>query len=81
MRKRLYNIIEQSRNGDRYSLAYDVIMLVAITASIIPLMFVDDTKSFRIIEQVTVLFFILDYIIRWVTADYRLEKKGWSFVI
>lgn len=25
--------------------------------------------------------FILDYILRWITADYRLGKKGWSFVI
>lgn len=56
-------------------------MLVAITASIIPLMFVKETASFRIIEQVTVSIFIVDYILRWITADYRLHKEGWSFVI
>ena len=44
-------------------------------------MFVEDTKAFRIIEQITVVFFILDYLLRWLTADYRLGKKGWSFVI
>lgn len=82
MRKRIYEIIEQGHSGDKTSIAYDIMMLVVITASIIiPLMFVEDTRAFRIIEQVTVVFFILDYLLRWLTADYRLRKKGWSFLI
>lgn len=81
MRKRIYEILEQGQNGDKTSIAYDILMLVAITASIIPLMFVEETRAFRIIEQVTVAFFILDYLLRWITADYRLQKKGWSFVL
>lgn len=81
MRKRVYNIIEQSKDGDKISLAYDVFMLIAITASIIPLMFVEETATFRIIEQITVTIFIIDYILRWFTADFRLEKNNWSFVI
>lgn len=56
-------------------------MLIAITASIIPLMFVEDTQAFRVIEQITVTIFILDYLLRWMTADYRLGKKAWSFVL
>lgn len=81
MRKRLYDIIEQSRKGDKFSLTYDILMLVAIAASIIPLMFVEDNTAFRIIEQITVTFFIVDYLLRWLTADYKLGKKGWSFLI
>ena len=80
-RKRVFEIVEQTKDGDRVSLVYDIIMLVAITASIIPLMFVEDTHSFQIIEQITVSFFILDYFLRWITADYRLGKSGWSFVL
>ena len=56
-------------------------MLVAIVASIIPLMFTTDYPVFKVIEIITVSLFILDYILRWITADYRLGKKGWSFVI
>ena len=56
-------------------------MLIAITASIIPLMFVEDTQAFRVIEQITVSIFILDYLLRWMTADYRLGRKAWSFVL
>ena len=81
MRKRIYEIIEPSRKGDRPSLAYDIFMLIAITASIVPLMFVEDTKAFRVIEQITVTIFILDYLLRWMTADYRMGKKAWSFVL
>ena len=69
MRKRVYEIIEQDHRGDKVSHAYDVLMLIAITASIIPLMFVEENAVFRIIEWVTVTFFIIDYLLRWMTAD------------
>ena len=81
MRKKLYSIIEPGHSGDKTLSAYDILMLIAITVSIIPLMFVEETKAFRIIEQITVSFFILDYILRWITSDYRLGKKGFSFVL
>ena len=81
MRERIYDIIEPVQEGDKASLAYDIMMLVAITASIIPLMFVEDNVTFRIIEQITVSIFILDYLLRWITADYRLHKKGLSFAL
>lgn len=81
MRKRIYEIIEQGHNGDKSSIAYDIFMLIAITASIIPLMFVEETPAFRVIEQITVSFFILDYILRWITADFRLNKGIQAFVL
>ena len=81
MRKTIYDIIEKGRSGGKASYAYELIMLVAITASIFPLMFVEDCQAFRIIEQVTVSIFILDYILRWITADYRLGKGAKSFLI
>lgn len=81
MRRKIYDIIEPAKDGDKVSLIYDILMVIAIAASIIPLMFVEDTKAFRIIEQITVTFFMLDYLLRWLTADYRQGKKGWSFVI
>lgn len=81
VRRRLYEIIEQGRGGDKGSIAYDVFMLIAITASIVPLMFVESNIVFRYIEIITVSCFILDYFLRWITADYRLGKGGWSFVM
>ena len=81
MRKRIYEVIELYHEGDKESLLYDILMLIAITASIIPLMFVEDNNTFRIIEIITVSLFIVDYVLRWCTADFRLQKKGWSFVL
>lgn len=81
MRRKIYEIIEQSHDGNKLSLAYDIFMLLAIAVSIVPLMFVEETQTFRVIEQVTVAIFIIDYLLRWFTADYRLQKKGWSFVL
>ena len=81
MRKTIYDIIEKGRSGGKASYAYELIMLVAITASIFPLMFVEDCEAFRIIEQVTVSIFIIDYILRWITADFRLGKGVKSFFI
>ena len=81
MRKRIYTIIEPAQEGDKSSLVYDILMLIAITASIIPLMFVEENATFRIIEQVTVTFFIIDYLLRWLTADYRIQKEGWSYAL
>ena len=83
MRKKLFYLVENGQDPENPGKLdwYDILMLVAIVASIVPLMFTQDCKSFRIIEQVTVSLFILDYILRWITADYRLGKKGWSFVL
>lgn len=77
MRKKIYGLLESARDGDWY----DILMLVAILVSVIPLMFVEEYPVFRVIEIVTVSIFIVDYILRWITADYRLKKGGWSFVI
>ena len=80
MRKRIFQVIEQGKKGDKFSVAYDILMLVSITASIFPLMFVKVCQAFRYIEIITVTIFIVDYILRWITADYRLKRKGLSFV-
>ena len=79
-RAKLYNIIEHGEDGGPLGVVYDVIMLLAITASIIPLMFVEDHPSFHIIELVTVTLFIIDYILRWMTEDYRSGKGKPSFL-
>lgn len=81
MRKRIYRIIELGQKGDFASVTYDIVMLVAITASIIPLMFSETFPVFSVIEVVTVVLFLIDYLLRWLTADYRSGKKGWSFVL
>lgn len=81
MRKRIYEIVKMGTSNDAASIAYDVFMFIVIIASIIPLMFIKETKLFNIIELVTVSIFIIDYALRWMTADYNLGRKGLSFAL
>lgn len=81
MRKKLYSVIEPSHGGNRLSTAYDFIMMVAISISMIPLMFKESNAVFQWIDYVTVGIFIIDYCFRWMTADYKLEKSVFSFFL
>ena len=81
MRKKIYEIIELNQKGFSVSLAYDILMLITISASIFPLMFMEEKPAFHTIEWITVSIFIFDYLMRWLTADYRMGKGKWSFVL
>ncbi|HPF87001.1 MAG TPA: ion transporter [Candidatus Limiplasma sp.] len=81
MRKKIYEIIELSNGSDIWSSIYDYSMIIVIAASIIPLAFKQDNTVFLIADKVTVLIFILDYILRLCTADYKFGKKSASSFI
>lgn len=82
MRKRIYEIIELSEVRDIVSNIYDIFMIVAILLSLLPLAFKTTCTAFEIIDIVTVVIFILDYILRLITADYKLpDKKGFAFLL
>ena len=74
MRKKLYDIIEVKEEESLGSTLYDAFMLLTIIASIIPLCFKKQTAYMEIIDQVTVIVFIIDYLLRWSTADYKLKR-------
>lgn len=81
MRKRIFEIIEASEGNDVVSRIYDVFMIVVIIASLIPLAFKTEYPAFAVIDKVCVVIFIIDYILRLITADYKLQKKSvWSFL-
>lgn len=81
MRKAIYSVLEHEMGENPARKYYDIIMLVAISASIFPLMFAYERPYFHVIEQVTVVLFIIDYLLRWATADFRLKKGFWSFLL
>ena len=81
MREKLYRIISPAENGDKLSAYYDRFMLVCIISSIIPLCFKRVTPLFLWIDRITVTIFILDYSIRWLTADIKFpQNKVFAFV-
>ena len=75
MRRRIYEIIEVSKEGDGTSLVYDVTMIGAIVLSILPLAFKGDYAVFDFIDVLTTVLFIIDYVLRLMTADYKLEHS------
>jgi len=80
-RKRLYRIIEVADESDKVSNLYDVLMMITIVVSIIPLAFKSTNLAFTTIDRVTVTIFIFDYLLRFITADYKIQKGIKSFVL
>lgn len=81
MRKRIYEIIDIAKPDDKASFVYDRIMLILIVISIIPLFFKNSNAVFYWIDKITVAAFIIDYLLRWFTADLRSRNKKWlSFI-
>lgn len=76
MRERIYQIIEKSEGDDKISTLYDTFMMTMIILSLIPLAFKTDNFFFYIIDKVAMVVFIIDYLLRWITADFKFGKKG-----
>lgn len=77
MRKKIYETIEPSREN---ASLYDMTMMIAIIASIVPLFFKETNIAFLWTDRVTVTLFIIDYLLRWMTADCKLQKGILSFI-
>ena len=76
MRKKIFEIIELDENDNLISKIYDWIMQTAIVVSIIPLMFRSNNVVFTTIEYTVTILFVVDYMLRWTTADLKSGKKG-----
>lgn len=75
MRKRIYEIIEASDGNDRASSVYDIAMIVIIFISLIPLAFKTEPSAFQVTDKICVAVFILDYLLRLWTADFKYGKR------
>ncbi|MBR1747506.1 MAG: ion transporter [Clostridia bacterium] len=81
MRKSIYSILEPSEKGNIISTLYDVFMIIVIVVSIIPLAFKEKPFWFLYVDYVTASIFIADYLLRLLTADYKLNKRFLSFFL
>ena len=75
MREKIYRMVEPDDGPDKISSAYDYFMMIVITASLVPLAFKSDYVAFEIIDKICVAVFIVDYLLRWICADYKFNKK------
>lgn len=76
MRKRIFEIIETAKDNDKISSIYDAVMLLAIIISIIPLGFKQSFPVFYYTDIITTTLFIIDYLLRLITADYKLQERS-----
>lgn len=77
IREKLYRVVEKDTE---YFEWYDIMMLICIWVSIVPLIFKEQNKFTYVITIITTLIFVIDYILRWITSDYRLKKGVISFI-
>lgn len=75
-RKAIYTIIEKDESASVSSRIYDWFMLVCIVLSLVPLTTRSNDGVFSILDKATCAVFIIDYILRWITADYRGKRSG-----
>lgn len=81
IRKTLFQIIEPHQKENAVEKAYDVLMFLTIILSLIPLTTKSHTGIFMWLDFVSTVIFIIDYILRLLTADYKLEKGKLSFLL
>ena len=80
-RKTLFQIIEPHQKENAIEKAYDVFTFLTIIVSLIPLTTKSHTGIFMWLDFVSTIIFIIDYLLRLLTADYKLEKGKLSFFL
>lgn len=69
-RKKIYDIIEPRGKDSFLSRAYDILMIAVIILCIIPLLDKHPSAVYAVFDGIAVTVFIIDYILRLITADY-----------
>ena len=76
IREKIYDLViepTRTRSGMDW---YDAIAIVAIALSLTPLMFKEPPWFLRYTELFVAIFFSIDYILRWICADFDSEVEG-----
>lgn len=76
MRKRIFEIIEASSGNDKASSIYDAVIMVLIVVSLIPLAFKNDNAVLSFIDKACACAFVVDYLLRLITADYKFDDHS-----
>lgn len=81
MRKKIFEIIEETEYETKLNHAYDIFMILTIILSMSPLVFKDPPAYLVWTERVTTVIFIIDYLLRFMVADIKLGKGKLSFLL
>lgn len=81
MREKIYSVVVSKSSSSKLNDVYDYIMIFTIIFSLVPLAFKETNTLFQCIDYITVSIFSIDYLLRLITADYKLKKSVISFII
>lgn len=79
-RERIYDIIEKDDDNDMLSKIYDLVMIIVIGVSLLPLMVKEQSMTLFILDKICAAVFIIDYILRLITADFKLKDKSHPYL-
>ena len=65
----------ESRKDSLFSRIYDWLMLIAIIMGILPLMFREQWTLFWYFDLFSGVCFVIDYLLRWITADFSSKHN------
>lgn len=75
-------ICNQLNNSEsKYNSIYNGFMLIVILLSLTGLIFKTEYEFIRYIDYFTVTIFIIDYILRWITANHKSKKNLKAFLL
>ncbi len=74
-RQQIFEIVETDSKSV-ISKVYDWLMLVFIAISLVPLAFREQDTTLIWLDWISVSVFMVDYLLRWLTADYELPKTA-----
>lgn len=80
-RKRIYEVLANEGEGDRIAVAYNLVMVALVVLWMVPLWFKEGNDAFVVTDRFCTAVFIVDYLLRWATADFRLNRGKASFVL
>ena len=75
LRESIYKLVEPRNKENLASRLYDIVMLIVIAMGIFSLMYRTPHKLFWYFDLISGICFIIDYILRWCTADFE-SKRG-----
>lgn len=81
LKRRVYEVLEVSSVGDKSSRAYDVLLTTAIVVGMVPMTMKGENVYTRWIEIVVSGLFLIDYIARICTADYKMGYRHYRAYI
>ncbi len=81
MRRKIYSLIDPSGNISAAGKVYSLCMAATILISLIPLSFKETNAVFRWIDIFATAVFIIDYLLRIITADIKMGKGALSFAL